>query len=364
MKKELLGIAALAFTSTVTVGCGNLNDVNAALYVRYTDDGHLVVFTGNTIDVYTGDLVKREISLPVDRPSDAISQDTDLFSLSDDGSTAAVIFPNTSHTFVNVFSLSTLTASAIDLGPPAPGQYNYAPEDLALSPGGDRLFVMGGIDGVDRNTGTFDVITGDRLWTGDWAIMPIFSPDGSTLYVSGNHGADLEGLDARTGALTLDVALTTRLERLGAMPDASTLPALSGVGGAPCAAASPCAPAIDVFSTVDGSVTRQFPLQANTELTGNEPLGLPVFRCAPGTGLCVVGVASYDPVTNLAQASEVQVWSMDGTLVQSIETPFSDAAVSPDGELVAVAAGNGDAAVYRVSDGSLVGTRRYGGGPF
>ena len=349
----------------MAVGCGNLNDVNTALFVRYTPDGHLVVFAGDTIDVYTADLAKREIGLPVDRPSAALSGYTDLFSLSDDGSAAAVIYPNTDHTFADVFSLSTLTMTSIDLGPPPPGQYNYAPEDLALSPQGDLLFVMGGIDGAYSNTGMFNAFSGDRLWTGDWAIMPIFSPDESTLYVSGNHGADLQGLDSRTGAVTLDAPLLGSLERLGMMPDASTLIGLTGFGPTPCTVTDPCGPAIELFSTADGSVAREFPLVANTELTGNEPLGLPVFRCSTAAGLCVVGVVPYDPLTRVAsETSQVQVWSTNGTLVQSIDTPFADAAVSPDGQYVAVALGSGDAAVYRVSDGSLVRTHHYGGGPF
>ena len=54
--------------------------------------------------------------------------------------------------------------------------------------------------------------------------------------------------------------------------------------------------------------------------------------------------------------------------MQSIDTLFNDAAVSPDGQFVAVALGSngtaGDAVVYRVSDGSLVRTLHYGGGPF
>jgi DNA-binding beta-propeller fold protein YncE len=374
MRTRILCAVLLAFAAT---GCGNLNDnLGTAIYVRYTPDGHLVVFAGDRIDVYSADLDQVEARIPAPAPSDAIWPYTGVFSLSDDGTTAVVVHPNRTHNYAELYSLSTLTKRLLDLGPlpqdPDPHVLNNdQPDDVALSPQGNLLFVMGGIHSVTSLMQMFDTTTGQNLWSIDWAITPVFSPDESRMYAMGGHWdtSTLQGFDTQTGAITLDVTPASRLGRLGLMPDASTVIALTTAQPAPCTPNNICPPRITSYATADGSVTRQFALAANTYALEYQPNGLPLFRCSTAAGLCAVGLLIYDPVSYYGPiGSSVQVWSTDGTLVQSIDTAFNDAAVSPDGQFVAVALGSndssGNALVYRVSDGSLVRTLHYGGGPF
>jgi WD40 repeat protein len=366
----LCGLILAVAVAITTTGCGNLDDVGGGMYVRYTPQGTLVAFTGHSIDIYQPDLSKLEASFHTLGPPDRLAPNSEIFSLSDDGTTAAVAFPGSSQNHVQVFSIGGKSAtSTIDLGPPAAGQYDYAVEGLALSPRGDLLFVMSGIDGGYRNTGMFDATTGARLWQGgaeeiDWGFMPTFSSDEHTLFVSGHQGPDLLGLDARTGATVVDAPLSVDLSELAVTPNAQTLIGLANVGGPACNGDGLCNLALDLFSTADGSVTREMPLVANTTLFGTHPLGGPAFRCSTAAGLCVVGVDGPDPATIDVQ---VQIWSMDGALVQTVhvrDQGINDVAVSNDGRYVAVAKNNNDVAVYKISDGSLVQTRHYSGAIF
>jgi hypothetical protein len=367
MRTRILCAILLAFAAT---GCGNLNDnLGTAIYVRYTPDGHLVVFAGDRIDVYSPDLDQVEARIPAPAPSDAIWPYTDVFSLSDDGTTAAVIHANGSHNHAEIYSLSTLTKTLVDLGPLPYSNRDDPPDDVALSPRGDLVFVIGGTHSIPSLTQMFNTTTGENLWTGDWSATPVFSADESRMYAIGGRWNNLQGFDTQSGAITLDVTPASTLGRLGLMPDASTVIALTTAQPAPCTPNNICPPRITIYATADGSVTRQFALPANTYALEYQPNGLPLFRCSAAAGLCAVGLLIYDPVSYYGPiGSSVQVWSTDGTLVQSIDTAFNDAAVSPDGQFVAVALGSngssGNAVVYRVSDGSLVRTLHYGGGPF
>ena len=76
-------------------------------------------------------------------PSDAISPDTDVFSLSDDGTVAVVVHPNTTHNYAELYSLSTLTKRLLDLGP-LPQPNDDRPDDVALSPRGESPVRHGG----------------------------------------------------------------------------------------------------------------------------------------------------------------------------------------------------------------------------
>ncbi|HLK89751.1 MAG TPA: hypothetical protein VKZ18_07650 [Polyangia bacterium] len=367
MKTKLLGALLLVVTA---VGCGNLNDnLGTAIYVRYTPDGRLVVFGGDRVDVYSPDLSTLEARIPAPAPSTATWPYTDVFSLSDDGNVAVVVHPNQTHNHAELYSLTTFQKTLVDLGPlPDASQpnlmYDDQPDDVALSPQGDLLFVMGGLHSTTSLMQMFDTSTGQNLWTTDWEITPVFSPDGSRMYAIGGawDSSSLQGFDARTGAVTLDATTASWLGRIGMMADPSTVVALTtAVSELSCGSTiSPCSPQITSYSTVDGSATAQLALQANTIASET------VFRCSSAAGLCAVGVAVYDPVSSYGPIGwEVQVWSMAGTFLQSVETAFNDVSISPDGQFLAVAQGsklnNGDAVVYRISDGSLVRTLHYGG---
>ena len=225
---------------------------------------------------------------------------------------------------------------------------------------------MGGVASAYRQVAMFDTATGAMLWSGDWAIMPIFSPDGSTLYLprAATHGwitlrwirqrADrCSGLDSGSGHRP------PRGESLAPMPDVNTLIALVEPECVPTPDL-PCSLSVQFLSVADGSVLRQFPLVANTVLSGDGPLGLPAFRCSTAAGLCAVNLGQVNPPSDLVSGGQVQVWTTGGAMRQAIFTGANDLAISPDGQFLAVASG-GDAEVYRISDGLLVNSHHYGG---
>jgi WD40 repeat protein len=359
MNAKTITTLALAGLAVVVAGCGNLvAEPGTAIFVRYAPDGTLVVFTGSAIELYSPDLATKKAFIPT--PPPAGQYPANLFNVSDDGSVAAVSFynPGRGGLEVDIFDLAGVRAPlAINLGLSAgPGDGSSSASGLTLSPSGDLLFVLDGVDRVLGGSGMFDGSTGARLWTSqEFGIslgLSIFSPDGSTLYAAGgNNSVDLEALAARTGTTTLDVPFGATVWEFGGMPDAGTLIALSYP--LRCYSGSPCPTSITSFSTADGSVTKQFPLLANTEAVPS-PTGVTVFRCSTAAGLCVVGVADYNAATGNPGTPWVQVWSTDGTLVQSIQASANDAAVSPDGQDVAIALSDGDLAVFSISDGKLI----------
>jgi hypothetical protein len=168
-------------------------------------------------------------------------------------------------------------------------------------------------------------------------------------------------MDSRTGTLGLSATPVDSLQGFGGMSDPNTL---IGV-----AVSVDDSTEINLLSTADGSLTGQVLLPVNTGLVGNGSQQ-PFFHCAPGAGLCALYVVEYDPDHTTVIANSVQVWALDGTLVQSIAKVSGDVAIprdgldvalmndgdvtiSPDGQYVA-AIYDGDVTVYRVSDGSRV----------
>ena len=353
MTKRGLSTTGLLVLLGTALGCGDLDNFNAAVNVRYAPDGTLVVFAGDAIDLFDSDLSTQKASIPTS---------PGIFGLSDDGTTAAVSAydSNANRSRIELFDLpSGREVPSIDLGSPPLDKTEYAPEDLALSPSGDLVYVMGGVASAYRLVAMFDTATGAMLWSGDWAIMPTFTPDGKTVYVTGNQGMDLQGFDARTGVQGLNAPVPGDVAGFGMMPDVNTLIALVEPG---CVSTPdlPCSLSIEFLSVADGSVLRQFSLVANTELSGDGPLGLAAFRCSTAAGLCAVNLSQFDPVSNLYVSVQVQVWTTGGAMRQAIFTGANDLAISPDGQFLAVASG-GDAEVYRISDGLLVNSHHYGG---
>jgi WD40 repeat protein len=357
-KKGLTTAGLLALLGTA-LGCGDLDNFNVAVNVRYAPDGTLVVFAGDAIDLFDSDL---------STPTGSIPTSPGIFSLSDDGKVAAVASAGGGESRIAIFDVrARQEVSSVDLGP-SPADFA---EDLALSPQGDLVYVMGPVGSVGTtnlmNGGAdsggvamFDTSTGAQLWAGDWAIMPTFSPDGKTVYVSGNRGLDLQGFDARSGVQGLDAPQSSNVVGFGTMPDVNTLIALVEPGCVPTPDL-PCSLSIEFLSVADGSVLRQYPLVANTVLSGDGPLGLPAFRCSTAAGLCAVNLGQIDPSSDLVSSGgQVQVWTTGGAMRQAIFTGASDLAISPDGQFLAIAS-RGDAQVYRISDGLLVNSHHYTG---
>ena len=346
MKDKVLALVTVIGSATALLaGCGNLGNVNATLAVRYTPDGTLVVFAGNTIDLYDEELATRTASIPTS---------PGIFTLSDDGNVAAVASASGSESRIAIFNMpARREVSSVDLGP-SPADFA---EDLALSPDGDLVYVMGPVgsvgtmnlmngDGDSGGVAMFDTGSGAQLWAGDWASAPAFSSDGSQIFVSGKQGQDLQGFDARSGAPLLDSPVASPPEVMGSTADPHTL---VGLFDGP----------IELLSTDDGSVLSQFAAVSDTEgLYGTEVLGLPAFRCSPQAGLCAVGVAEIvgvmagpapgdPPSTPLFGDPRVKVWSLTGTLYQTLAASASDVAISPDGQFLAIA-DQGDAKVFRI----------------
>lgn len=365
--------AAVMLLSLVgTAGCGDLESVGQAVYVHYTPDGSLVVWAGDAIDVFDTQLKTRlaRILMVRDRYMGGV------FSLSDDGTVAAVASVGLTDNRVDLFEIPSGTRRAsVELGPAPPlppldpehprTEYlAYGPEDLALSPHGDLVYVVGAVGDMYGGTGMFDVASGARLWTKEWAIDPIFSPDGSTLHVLGNHGETLQGFDARTGVQGLGADGAVSIDRLAMMPDAHTLIVLRATDCVPLPN-GPCPLSIAFLSVTDGSTLRSFPLPPNSGLYGTSRLGMPAFRCSTSAGLCAVGLSTFDPKTYTYDDTFVQVWRTDGTLVGTIkigpqkpDAP-NDLAISPDGQFLALVQDAG-VSVYRIGDGKRMGRREYG----
>lgn len=341
MNMKAVAMVKVAGLAVAAAGCGGLADPPVASSVRYTSDGTLVVFAGSAIDAYSPDLAQKKVHIPV------ASCNGPLFSLSDDGSVAAVAC-SPSGNRVQLFHLSSGPGRpTTDLGQ-SPGGL-YTPQGLVLSPAGDLLFVIGGVGGQSGTSGVFDTSTGALLWKIEvsYEVKALFSPDESTLYVLG-AGAGMEGIDSRTGTIGLNVP--AEVEAFGGMSDSNTP---IGVVVSSCPGSYDECTAIDLLSTVDGSVTGQVSLPTTTEFTGNFA-NPPAFRCAPAAGSCVMPVVEFDSSSHTSiVANSVQVWALDGTLVQSIDNVSGDVAISPDGQNVAAVV-DGDVTVYQVSDGSQV----------
>lgn len=360
INRGLTTVGLLALLGTA-LGCGDLDNFNSAVNVRYAPDGTLVVFAGDAIDLFDPDLSTRRASIPV--PA------SQLFSLSADGSVAAVHVFDSRGDRIELFNIpGGKRLPPVELGPLPPPYTEDAAFDLALSPHGDLAYFMGPEERYLVEM--FDTGSGSLLWTSDFAYSPIFSPDGSTVYVIKDGapdmlGSEVQGFDARTGVQSLDASLMPIHWRLGTMPDPNTLIALDER----CSSApSPsCSSSIEFISTTDGSLIRELSLPPNKGLSGSNPTGLPPFTCSSSAGLCAVVVSDVDPTTmTISGFQQVEVWTMTGTLVQTVSLQpnaenANDVALSADGQFLAVAMTGGDADVFRISDGLLVNRHRYSG---
>ena len=345
MKLRERAMVVLGGLVVAAAGCsGGPAEPAMALNVRYAPDGTLVVFSGSAIDTYGPDLTPKA-HIPV------LSGLGPLFSLSDDGRVAAVASSVSDHQ-VQLVNLSGARGRVIDLGL-SPAANSYSPQGLTLSPTGDLLFVVAGVGGQGDMSGMFDTSTGALLWTVEaaYGVRAFFSTDESALYTLGTSrdGGGLQKFDSRTGTVGLDAPLVDSVQGFGGMPDPTTL---VGVAVSVDPVSYTESTEIDLFSTADGSLTRRISLAANTTFAGNIATSA-AFRCTPAASSCVMPVVETDPSTYAIVANAVQVWALDGTLVQSIDNVSGDVAISPAGQEVAVIY-DGDVTVDRVSDGALV----------
>ena len=170
------------------------------------------------------------------------------------------------------------------------------------------------------------------------------SPADEISKINGSGRADTVGLNA---------ALVDSVQSFAGMADPNTLIGVA-VSVDPVTYAETSM--IDLLSTSDGSTTSQVLLPPGAVFGGSfeQP---PSFRCAPAAGVCAFPVLEEDS-SGFILSGALQVWALDGTLVQSIDMAGGDVAISPDGQYVA-SVNDGDVIVYRVSDGSQVKTLLY-----
>ena len=182
INKGLTTAGLLALLGTA-LGCGDLDNFNAAVNVRYAPDGTLVVFAGDAIDLFDSDLSTRRASIPTS---------PGIFSLSDDGGTAAVSAYDSKadRSRIELFDLPNGRQSpSIDLGP----RPTSTPQATAPRTWPSRRPATWSM--------SWAVWPADTGWSrcsippparcsglGNWAIMPTFTPDGNTVYVTETRG--------------------------------------------------------------------------------------------------------------------------------------------------------------------------------
>jgi len=368
-------LAAVAAAATLGVGCGDLDDHLGAQNVGYRPDGTLLVYTGQDLRLFDGQL-RQMMGAPT--AVQETGQIPDTFALSDDGATVALSYtkwstPLMTRNAVKVWRLPAADVVGdidIDAQPKPPITRTRHVGLVALSPAGDLFFAQNRASdpdapaGRDSDSGVFRVSDGVRLWGGYWLTSPVFSTDGQTLYAvtRWDRGLspdvfDLAAFDAATGNVKFSVHMGPNSEDIDLVAGGTQIAGVWSLspgpdGGAPLG--------ISFWSAADGTLIRTDPAIAPGSLYGTQSDGAPAFACWHGGDLCAAGVTDG-----------IVIWNVDGALVRTlprIHTPLSlfgfanDLAFSPDGKLLAVA---GDATrVFRVADGALVSEQQFRTGLF
>jgi DNA-binding beta-propeller fold protein YncE len=240
-----------------------------------------------------------------------------------------------------------------------PGDYSV-PRAIAVSPGGRRVYVTGGVPGTAMATVAYDARTGRQLWArgflpkdGADALAIAASPDGTTVYVAGySRGA---GQSKFEFTLIAYAAATGRLRWLRyyakVKPSAAVSVAVSPDGRTVYATGAAGSDALTVAYRASGTVkwaTRyKNPFGA---ASGDQVVA------APGGGVVyVVGreldeAGHVDTVTVAYRAATGQRKWLD-----SLEAGKPEVAVTPDGQTVIVTgpeAGGNRIAAYNASTGA------------
>ena len=358
-----LGLFTLALAHTA---CGSLSDDRRpTVQVRYTQSGELVVLADRVLTVWDGDLKKQRLSFDLE-PSYRTQADRAL-GVSRDGSLAAVALNDA----VVIFDLKsgkkvrTIGASDLDARP------SSFVRSIGLSPDGQMLAVAtheyadpskGAVDmKVENRLLVYRTDTGERAWQmltppNESAIdqasgfaPPLFSADGQRLLVRSWFKLDYTVFAAQTGELLGPLAVAgsgfniyypssdhTRVLGYSTVQDASGFVRIPGV-----------------WNGSDGTLVQFFP---------------GVLGCGRGGGLWmdaspdqqVFATGNSSKCDGGSATDEVVVWNAEGKVLYHFPAPsFFTLAFSADSTRLAVAGGQDGASVYRLSDGTKLGNRKF-----
>jgi len=358
MNKSMIGLVVVSLAGLVLGSC-DLTDVStSADNAGYAPDGTLAIYTPAGIKLYDSSLANEKRSILLDADPGGLPVDVPIaFDLAADGSVAAVGYSNTETHDVAVFSMADGTRRAtIDVDMPPPPGAMFPVQGVVISAHGNLVYIQAPASGV------FDVAAGTRLWGNDdahWLRSPRFSADETTLY--GASDGKLNAFDARTGEVKFSVDAGGSLMALALSPDGAALVSVRIACSEPstipgdCSAGGMRVQSYAIWSAADGTLLGQLPAFPGTGAVADRSRGGGLVCTAAGGGLCGVAANNGDQPLLL-------VFRLDGTLVQSIPGYVEGFSFSPDGQMVAIAGGS--ARVYRLDDGTLVGSRSYTYGVF
>lgn len=239
----------------------------------------------------------------------------------------------------------------------------YGISDVHWSPDSSTLWVInaaGTVHGVDRQSGqvTFEVQAGPGV-----GKCVDTSADGATLFATTVDAFAFEAFDVdrESRSVTHRESISTGhfLRRLIAVDDGS----LFGVNDGMLFRARPGRPTellfhYSVFSDLERSPdrTRWIAVAAERIVVGRGSEIVDEFDPAPAEESGYVGTISDDGTIVLASRVDLVVYGPGGEPVRRFSSRGTvvDAAVSPDGELLAVGTGDGVVELFRIRDGALL----------
>jgi hypothetical protein len=359
-KANLAVAAALAGAMALAPACGRQEPGPVVVdRVAYAPDGTLVALTNSGIFLFDEQLQGQTGRIDLQGLPEPLEGRRYVFSLAADGTVAAVSYadPTSSTTSVSLYRIPSgevLTAFAI----PAlfPGYTAEMLVALALSPHGDLLAATAA-NALGLHLTMVDTATGAVLWTpADPDVRgPVWSRDGATLFGIGGPtqpmgGTVLEAYDGRAG-LKWSQELPDSLGWIATTADGTMLASQ----GAPWGCTGATCNHYPFWSTTDGT--------ALTEVTGmpdSAPAGtLHGGSCAANDDVC----ATQTEGAGNAAVSGVSayIYRPDGSVVGSwAMSSATSLALAPDLQFLAASSTTGEeVAVFRVSDGSLVGSHRF-----
>jgi len=386
--KSLLTTSAVLAAIAAAPGCGDLqNNIHISVdRVAYTPDGTLVVFTTDGLFLFDDpSLATEKGRIPLGLPSPDASSSY-VYSLSSDGTTAAVAYSFVSNDQIVLDTTVALyhvpdgePLRTLQIAGVLSAFYPQTAGGLALSPHGDLLAVLAADanDAYRSHLNVVDAATGTTAWVATGEIsMPVWSPDGGTVYATDGSlfVADpaaqpyvLEAFDAATGTqkwsrpwsmwprATAIVADGTLLAGVGdEMPDASPQ----------CPNPGDCPSVYPFWSAADGTRATQLPgVPGGWSFLGGDLRS--ILRCSTTDDVCATVYGNAGPGAGDPRSFSVRIYRPDGAVVATVSidgfTFNVDVALSPDGQYLAVVAQLADwnVRVYRIADGALVGERKF-----
>jgi WD40 repeat protein len=362
MKTILAMAAVLGGAVALASGCGRQEPGPVVVdSVAYTPDGTLVALTNSGIFLFDEQLQHQTGRIDLQGLPEPREGRRYVFSLAADGTVVAVSYadPTSSTTPIVLYRIPSgevLTAFQI------PSLYKgYTAEmlvDLALSPHGELLAVTAA-QALGIHLTMVDTATGAVLWTpADPDVRgPVWSRDGATLFGIGGPtqpmgGTVLEAYDGRAG-LKWSQELPDSLGWIATTTDGTMLASQ----GAPWGCTGASCNRYPFWSATDGT--------ALTEVTG-----MPDFTpagthhggsCAASDDVCATRTTQV--ATGAVSGVWAYIYRSDGTVVASwalSATSASSLALAPDLQFLAASSATpGAIAVFRVSDGSIVGSHRF-----